>query len=137
MCGVAPKPSRKGIELQKFGKSKKAAIFGVALGCLTIMPLTAWAGCGGGELPLVASSVKTFKSGPNFGVSGTILNKTGHALSFLQVTFDLYDQAGVLIGNAIATALDVPPGATWAFHANAPRNFVKATCAAVTSNRQN
>jgi hypothetical protein len=56
-------------------------------------------------------------------ITGTATNQTGRELTAAFVKFNLLDERGGLVGNAMATASDLEPGQVWKFDAETPVQF--------------
>ena len=52
-----------------------------------------------------------------FYIEGTIKNNTDKKYSYVQVTFNLYDESGAQIGTAIDNINNLEPNGTWKFKA--------------------
>lgn len=54
----------------------------------------------------------------NAMITGTFTNNTDKDLSYVQISYNIYDADGAQIGNAYANANDVKAGASWKFEAS-------------------
>lgn len=50
-------------------------------------------------------------------IQGQAVNNTGHAISYAQAEFTLYDSSGAQVDTALANTANLAPGATWKFQA--------------------
>jgi hypothetical protein len=66
---------------------------------------------------LQETHVETDSSG-KFYLTGRIKNDSQATIEYIEVTFNLYNANGALIGNAVASAYFLPAGKTWVFHTN-------------------
>jgi hypothetical protein len=64
-------------------------------------------------------------------ITGTATNQTDRELTAAFVKFNLLDERGALVGNAMATASDLAPGQTWKFEAETPVRFATAKLSGV------
>jgi len=66
---------------------------------------------------LQETRVETDSSGRLY-LTGRIKNDSQTGIEFIQVTFNIYNANGALIGNAIANAYFLPAGKTWVYTTN-------------------
>ena len=66
---------------------------------------------------LQETRVETDSSG-RFYLTGRIKNDSQYTAEYIEVTFNLYNANGALIGNAVASAYFLPAGKTWVFRTN-------------------
>jgi hypothetical protein len=59
-------------------------------------------------------------------VEGVAKNNTGVTLENLFITFKLYNDAGEVVGSALARGKDVEPGESWRFSTPTTIKFTKA-----------
>lgn len=71
---------------------------------------------GAANLQILDHSVKTGQYG-NRLIVGRIKNNGSKELSYVMVTFSLYDSQNNLVGTALANVNNLEPGATWKFEA--------------------
>ena len=50
-------------------------------------------------------------------ITGTVVNRRDKKLKYAQITFNVYDASGALVGNALANINDLEPGGRWNFKA--------------------
>lgn len=66
-------------------------------------------------------------------ITGSITNVTDRSFQYVTVEFNLYDDSGMLVGNAIAAASNLGPGETFKYKADTTTPFVKYKLAKITS----
>jgi len=50
-------------------------------------------------------------------ITGTVVNRRGKNLRYVQITYKLYDESGAQVGTALANINNLEPGGTWKFEA--------------------
>lgn len=75
-------------------------------------------------LVLLRKTVQT-EQGRLTKITGSIVNRSGKDLRYASVKYNLYDESGALVGNAIDTVTGLEDGATWKFEATAFKEFSK------------
>ncbi|MBP1928772.1 hypothetical protein J2741_001319 [Methanolinea mesophila] len=66
---------------------------------------------------LQETRVETDSSGRLY-LTGRIKNDSEYTVEYIEVTFNLFNANGALIGNAVASAYFLPAGKTWVFRTN-------------------
>ena len=75
-------------------------------------------------LVLLRKTVSGVQSQFGTEITGTVVNRRAHALSYTQITFNIYDASGAQVGSALANVNGLEPGARWNFKAV---SFTKGT----------
>ena len=73
--------------------------------------------------PIENMSVVPSESPTASYIEGKLKNESGKNIDSISLTFNLYDEQGNVVGNAIASAATLAPGDTWAFKALAAAKF--------------
>jgi hypothetical protein len=71
-----------------------------------------------GGLVLLLNSVQGMRGEFGGEIRGTVINRRDRKLSYVQITFILYDSSGAQVGNALDNIIDLEAGATWRFRAS-------------------
>jgi hypothetical protein len=58
-------------------------------------------------------------------ITGEVVNRRSHTLSYVQITFNLYDDSGAQVGSALANVNGLEPGSTWKFKAVTTGHWTK------------
>lgn len=58
-------------------------------------------------------------------ITGTATNTAGRPLTDAFLTFNLYDQAGTIVGNTMTHVQNLAPGDRWGFAAQTPLPFAR------------
>lgn len=75
------------------------------------------------EVSQLSAGPNPVTNGNTYVITGTATNMTDKAIKSAFITFNLYDEQGNLVGNAIATAQGLDPRGTWKFKADAVARF--------------
>ena len=73
---------------------------------------------------LLRKSVSGTQNQIGLEVTGTVVNRRTRALSYAQITFNVYDDSGAQVGSALANINGLEPGGRWNFKAV---SFTKGT----------
>lgn len=68
-------------------------------------------------LVLLRSSLKGTGGRFTGEITGTVINRRGRTLRYVQITFNLYDDSGAQVGTALANINDLEAGGRWNFRA--------------------
>jgi hypothetical protein len=68
-------------------------------------------------LVLLRKSVEGKRGEITGEITGTVINRRDHKLSYAQISFNLYDASGAQVGSAIANINGLEPGGRWNFKA--------------------
>ena len=91
---------------------------------LVALAMVLWAASASAQPQPVELSQVTATSGNPYGhVTGLAQNDTGQTIKLLFISYNLFDENGTQIGNAVAQTQDLAPGGRWQFDATTPVPF--------------
>lgn len=68
-------------------------------------------------LVLLTKTVQGTSTDLGMEITGTVVNRRSKALSYAQITFNVYDESGAQVGSALANINGLEPGGRWNFKA--------------------
>lgn len=68
-------------------------------------------------LVLLQKTLKGVRGDFSGEITGTVVNQRDRTLSYVQITFNLYDETGALVGTALANVNNLEAGGRWNFRA--------------------
>ncbi len=122
-CGTEISKSAK--VCPKCGKKQKKGVVRIVLGVILLMGVIGGLMSGGDTTPTSAeqekftliSDSKVIDAIGTTYIEGEIKNNTDKSYSYVQVTFNLYDEDGAQLGTAMANINNLEPNGTWKYKA--------------------